>query len=1056
MIRDIPEVSKPKAITVLRLLVYSERPLTVDELVDALAVDLRNSPKFDPSFRLPRPKEVTLYCPSLVTSTCERKIRKGKTKKPTFRDQIVVRLAHSSVKEYLTSDRLEAYFQQQMEESTSRASLATICVSYLSHIDRDMSKSEIKKAYPLGRYSARAWLDHAASRRLGDKVADDLILSFLLLDGAAYRNWYRLFDADTFFRQSWGGSRENKSPPQGLYFASLYGLFFDVEALSSHSVGVDQRGGQYDYALVAAAGRGHAKVVKLLIAQGASVDLEGPYKRTALHFATLGGHEDVIRLLLDAKANVNTSDVWNRSILGDACGSGNIKLVRLLVEHGATIDDENGQLPSALEAACSAGHEGLVQLLLSWGADVDGLGSDSWTPLCSAASKGYSRIITTLIRHGAKITSPLSSRGSPLYRASEAGHEEAIRRLLEAGAHVDGKEANLEKSPLYVAVENGHVGVIQILLAAGADPNLRTSVNFLGRGATPFEDACRQGREDIFQLMIDQDRSVYAAKGLIESALVGTIDSAPRYSDPYSGKWKIVRRLLQEFEVRVDEHEPLKSRALVAVCISGQHEIAQILLAKGADVNSEDYLDTALQAAISAEQTKILRLLLDNGADVERVGKNEAFYRRSKVSHSPLLRAYDKKDWHVMKMLLDKGADLYGLAGNYNENDSVLEIACLQNNISAIRFFLHRGLDLSLGLAPACFEGHIELIHLLTANGVDVNISNPKYGDPLGAASFGGHVTVVRFLLERGAKCDVFVPVYGSALVAASSKGQGEVVRVLLSQGADPNLRVDRTKNSNVQEMRTVSQRYAYWWNVVRHGNALQAASTRGEEDIVRLLIKAGADVNLTGGEHGTALGAACYSVHKRIVEMLLESGAEVNMLGGNALSKAVSREREDIIKLLVANGADANATNETSQSAFLAAIKRGRTQIVRIMLEESVTAVLPQAEALVAAIGTGKDDLIQLIHDRIGDLSAESSSKALKAAAAAGKKDLVRAFLNREADPTTKGNHFLDALTAASAHGNEEVVQIVLDHGEARCTQLSSQATSDDTYGPEIYVDAS
>jgi ankyrin repeat protein len=38
------------------------------------------------------------------------------------------------------------------------------------------------------------------------------------------------------------------------------------------------------------------------------------------------------------------------------------------------------------------------------------------------------------------------------------------------------------------------------------------------------------------------------------------------------------------------------------------------------------------------------------------------------------------------------------------------------------------------------------------------------------------------------------------------------------------------------------------------HGNALQAASSRGQEKVVQLLLDKGADVNAQGGEFGNTL----------------------------------------------------------------------------------------------------------------------------------------------------------------------------------------------------------
>ena len=62
-----------------------------------------------------------------------------------------------------------------------------------------------------------------------------------------------------------------------------------------------------------------------------------------------------------------------------------------------------------------------------------------------------------------------------------------------------------------------------------------------------------------------------------------------------------------------------------------------------------------------------------------------------------------------------------------------------------------------------------------------------------------------------------------------------------------------------------------------RYGNALQAASYSGHEQIVRLLVYLGADVNAQGGRYGNALQAASIRGHEQIVRLLVDKGAGVN-----------------------------------------------------------------------------------------------------------------------------------------------------------------------------------
>jgi ankyrin repeat protein len=65
------------------------------------------------------------------------------------------------------------------------------------------------------------------------------------------------------------------------------------------------------------------------------------------------------------------------------------------------------------------------------------------------------------------------------------------------------------------------------------------------------------------------------------------------------------------------------------------------------------------------------------------------------------------------------------------------------------------------------------------------------------------------------------------------------------------------------------------------YGNALQAASYQGHQEIVQLLLDEGADIDAQGGKYGNALQAASFGHHQEIVQLLLEKEADINAQGG-------------------------------------------------------------------------------------------------------------------------------------------------------------------------------
>jgi hypothetical protein len=129
----------------------------------------------------------------------------------------------------------------------------------------------------------------------------------------------------------------------------------------------------------------------------------------------------------------------------------------------------------------------------------------------------------------------------------------------------------------------------------------------------------------------------------------------------------------------------------------------------------------------------------------------------------------------------------------------------------------------------------------------------PPQGSRLYYACLVGLVAPARDLIGKGADVNAQGGEFGNALQAASSKGHQEIVKLLLDKGADVNAQGGED------------------------GNALQAASSKGHQEIVKLLLDKGADVNAQGGGYGNALRAASLEGHQETVQLLLDKGADVN-----------------------------------------------------------------------------------------------------------------------------------------------------------------------------------
>lgn len=118
-------------------------------------------------------------------------------------------------------------------------------------------------------------------------------------------------------------------------------------------------------------------------------------------------------------------------------------------------------------------------------------------------------------------------------------------------------------------------------------------------------------------------------------------------------------------------------------------------------------------------------------------------------------------------------------------------------------------------------------------------------------------------------------------------------------------------------------------------------AASAGRTEVVRLLLKHGANPNLCSWADVCPIWWATYSGSYDAVKVLIEGGADVNKNPGvdsleyPTLQAAVSAGRRDIAKLLLDRGIDIEYTNFFSENSALAvAVRVGRAEIAQMLIE--------------------------------------------------------------------------------------------------------------------------
>ncbi|MEW6677407.1 MAG: ankyrin repeat domain-containing protein [Pseudomonadota bacterium] len=213
----------------------------------------------------------------------------------------------------------------------------------------------------------------------------------------------------------------------------------------------------------------------------------------------------------------------------------------------------------------------------------------------------------------------------------------------------------------------------------------------------------------------------------------------------------------------------------------------------------------------------------------------------------------------------------------------------------------------------------------------------PPPTEPVGGAQ--RVLDPVEFLRMRATGNDL-EPEYATPgqleLLDASAKGDRPRLESLLQEGINPNGRRD------------------LWGKT-----ALVEAVDRGDVEMVRLLLDAGADPDLKAAGY-TPLGRAAMQGHSRIARMLLEAGADPDLKsndGNTPLAAAAAMNRVTVIRVLMAHQPDYTLHNLEGRTALSVAALEGFEEAVRAMLEGGIDVNVQDRNKSTALDATSESD---------------------------------------------------------------------------------------------------
>lgn len=269
-IRSQGRASVECATQVLSWVIFAQRPMTIEELRCAMAVESEDSDLVEEA--LPDSDSLLSACCGLVVVDANRNI---------------VRLIHYTTQEYFERTR-HAHFPSAQRYMTD------VCITYLSfqtfssgpcydliepyydNADGGLFFRQRLKKNTLLSYAAEHWGSHAREALKHDPTTNGVVTQFL----SRKANVSSSIEAAFYLGGNIKGDIFRVFEPSPIDFTELH----------------------------VAATFGFQNLAQTLLEQGVDVHARDFARRTALHMASANGHASIVRLLLDNGANLDTKD----------------------------------------------------------------------------------------------------------------------------------------------------------------------------------------------------------------------------------------------------------------------------------------------------------------------------------------------------------------------------------------------------------------------------------------------------------------------------------------------------------------------------------------------------------------------------------------------------------------------------------------------------------------------------------------------------------------------------------------------------------------------------
>ncbi|KAF2167276.1 hypothetical protein M409DRAFT_22703 [Zasmidium cellare ATCC 36951] len=430
--------------------------------------------------------------------------------------------------------------------------------------------------------------------------------------------------------------------------------------------------------------------------------------------------------------------------------------------------------------------------------------------------------------------------------------------------------------------------------------------------------------------------------------------------------------------------------------------------------------------AIVNHDLESVRLLLLFGADANA---------KDKDGSTPLYTATGHSFFEAAQLLVKYGADSNLCAGPYGESPFAVSLTGSKSHF--VHLYLQYGADPNqiMGNGDTPFTQAMNkstptaLVDLMIVYDADVNGKNGRGETPLfKAINDADRHDLVTILLDHGA--DPNMP--GPKIVLWPAVHHPQILEVLLERGSDlrraPGV-LELATSINSRRAVDLLLKFNVDLNAKKDGiyTPLCSAIRDNREELVDLLLASGADPNCTALELPVY---KCVTYHRpHFLPRLLAAGANLHSPKG-VVAHAVKHNDKEALAFLLKHGCDINVRNSvTGQTALTTAIKENRLDMIDILLQHGANPAI-RGQDWPVSMAVKNPEILQRLLPHIPTTLINKG--AVEMAVVADQLESVKLLISKGVSVEDKNGGVFSPLATSIRENRKEIFRYLVDEADA------------------------